>query len=262
MDRRVEKHLVGLMVDRSGDVKHPFRWEDEKALLDLIRLGKPERIKTVLREHRAAYEQTISDTSFSSDKQRANTYQLVSALTLFCRAAIEGGLPETLAFSMMESYIYCADRYPGDYFLDALYAFAEGVAERRAQSGTDDPQIREIRAYILDNLNNRITLDSIAEHMHLSPSRCSHLFREKTGMTIHRFLERERIAASFAYLAYTDRPISWLSEYLTFSSPSHFASVFRKYAGMTPTEWQRKNRITDMSGNEPHVFPKRKAEEK
>lgn len=258
MERRVEKHLVRLMVDRSGDVQHAFRWEDEKALLELIRMGKPERIESVLKKHRVDYQQTMEDVRFSSDRQRESNYLLVSALTLFCRAAIEGGLPETLAFSMMESYIYCADRYPGDYFLDALYAFAEGVAERRAQSGTEDPQVRKIRNYILDNLNNPITLESIAAHMRLSPSRCSHLFREKTGVTIHRFLERERIAASFAYLAYSDRPISWISEYLTFSSPSHFASVFRKYAGMTPTEWQRKNRITDMSGSEPHIFPERK----
>ena len=258
MDRRVEKHLVHLMVDRSGDVQHAFRWEDEKALLELIRTGKPERIGSVLEKHRAAYQQTMGDVRFSADRQRERNYMLVSALTLFCRAAIEGGVPETLAYSMMESYIYCADRYPDDFFLDALYAFAEAVAGQRTRSGTEDPQVRKIRDYILNNLNNPITLGSIAAHMRLSPSRCSHLFREKTGMTIHRFLERERIAASFAYLAYSDRPVSWLSEYLTFSNPSHFTSVFRKYAGMTPTEWRRKNRITDMSGNEPHEFPQRR----
>ena len=242
VDRHVEKYLVGLMVNRSGDVQHQLRWEDERRLLDIIRQGRPDLIGSVLAEQRAAYEQTIDDIKYSESESNQSIYQLVSAVTMFCRAAIMGGVPETLAYSMMESYIYCAERYPGDYFLDALYSFTEAVAERRAEKGSSSPQIRKMKSFILDNLNNPLTLEDIAGHMCLSPSRCSHLFREKTGMTIHQYIEYERINASFAYLAYTDRPISWISEYLMYSSPSHFASVFRKYAGMTPTEWQEKNR--------------------
>jgi len=245
MDRRVEAYLTGLMVERAGDVEHHFRWEHEVELLLCVREGRPDRLESVLASQREAYAQTMGDVRFAARKEDRDMYHFVSAVTNFCHAAIEGGVPEILAYSMMESYIYCADRYRGDYgdyFLDAVYSFAGAVADYRIGIGDESPQLRKIKTYVMANLNNPIRLGDVAALLRLSPSRCSHLFREKTGMTLREYIERERIHAAFAYLAYMDKPISWLSEYLCFSSPSHFASVFRRHTGLSPGQWQKQNR--------------------
>ena len=39
-------------------------------------------------------------------------------------------------------------------------------------------------------------------------------------------------------LAFTDKSLISISDYLGFSSQSHFARVFKKYIGMTPSEYR------------------------
>ncbi len=39
-------------------------------------------------------------------------------------------------------------------------------------------------------------------------------------------------------LAYTDKSLIAISDYLGFSSQSHFARVFKKYLGSTPSEYR------------------------
>ncbi|MFR6640620.1 MAG: helix-turn-helix domain-containing protein [Christensenellales bacterium] len=42
-------------------------------------------------------------------------------------------------------------------------------------------------------------------------------------------------------LRYTDKPISAIAAYLGFSSQSHSANVFRKYANSSPDEYRLKH---------------------
>ena len=42
-------------------------------------------------------------------------------------------------------------------------------------------------------------------------------------------------------LRYTDKSISSIAAYLGFSSQSHFANVFRKYANSPPNEYRQKH---------------------
>ena len=129
MDSRVERYLSNLMIDRCGDVRHNWRWEHEKVLLNMIRNGRPDLIAKELEGQQAAYHQTMDDVNLSARSEQEDLFHFISAVTLFSRAAIEGGLPETLSYSMMESYMYCASKYRCDLFLDALYSYAGAVAD-------------------------------------------------------------------------------------------------------------------------------------
>lgn len=240
MDSRVEKHMTKNMIHRCGDVIHEFRWAHEKELLEIIKSGRTDRIDEMLRAHKEKHDQTINDVEFSPSNNESDLFRFVSALTLFSRAAIEGGVPELIAYSMQESYVYCARRYHEDFFMDALISFTQIVADHKKGTGESSSRVRTIKTYIMDHLNCPLSLRQIAEQLCLSPSRCAHLFKEETGMSIRSYIERERIKAAKAQLIYSDMDISGISEYLTFSSPSHFSAVFKKHTGMTPKEWRER----------------------
>ena len=58
-------------------------------------------------------------------------------------------------------------------------------------------------------------------------------------MTLTDFILRKKSEEAGRLLTYTDKSLTSVSEYLGFSSQSHFARVFKKYMGMTPAEYRR-----------------------
>jgi len=65
------------------------------------------------------------------------------------------------------------------------------------------------------------------------------LFRQRTGVSIHRYLTRLRLRASLERLADGASDLTTLALDLGFSSHSHFSGAFRAEFGQTPSEVRR-----------------------
>ncbi len=53
------------------------------------------------------------------------------------------------------------------------------------------------------------------------------------------FVLKEKIEEAKRLLRYTDKSLNAIAAYLGFSSQSHFANTFRKYAGKSPSEFRK-----------------------
>ncbi len=82
----------------------------------------------------------------------------------------------------------------------------------------------------------------MARELFLSRTYLSAKFKKETGMTLTDFILNEKTEEAKRLLRYSDKTASAISNYLGFSSHSHFVRVFRKYAGMTPNEYQEQAR--------------------
>ena len=74
--------------------------------------------------------------------------------------------------------------------------------------------------------------------MNMTPNYLSSLFARQTGITIHNYIQREKIDVASRLLKFSDRPISDVSTYMGFQSQSNFSLIFRKWKGMTPSEYR------------------------
>lgn len=78
-------------------------------------------------------------------------------------------------------------------------------------------------------------LVAIGAELGVSPYHVAHVFREQTGLSVHRYLLRLRLAIALDLLAGGATNLSALALDLGFSSHSHFSSVFRRNTGLSPT---------------------------
>jgi AraC-like DNA-binding protein len=78
-------------------------------------------------------------------------------------------------------------------------------------------------------------LVEIGATLGVSPYHVAHVFREQTGLSVHRYLLRLRLAIALDLLAGGVTNLSALALDLGFSSHSHFSSVFRRNTGLSPT---------------------------
>ncbi len=122
-------------------------------------------------------------------------------------------------------------------------AFAQhGFQRRRRREATDADHAERVEAakvYLAGRLGEAIALDDVARAVHASPFHLARLFRQRTGIPIHRYLTRLRLRASLEHLADGADDITSLALDLGFSSHSHFTGAFRAEFGQTPSEVRR-----------------------
>ena len=66
-------------------------------------------------------------------------------------------------------------------------------------------------------------------------SRC---FKKEAGMSVLEYINRRKVEIAEEILRHAKTPVGEISDQLSFSSPSYFTAVFRKYTGKTPLEYQ------------------------
>ena len=94
---------------------------------------------------------------------------------------------------------------------------------------------------MLNYLNARfqevISLQSLAEQVHLSREVCCRLFKKMTGKTVTGYLEEYRANKSFPLVQSGQYSMTQIADMVGFSSASRFASAFRKQFGCNPGEY-------------------------
>lgn len=106
-------------------------------------------------------------------------------------------------------------------------------------SGDTVEQIRNVCAFIIDNCDKELTLDSAAAIAGFSPSYFSRVFKQVTEQNFIEFLSIQRVRLAQALLAESNIPITEVSSRSGFKSISTFNRVFRQYKGCSPSEYRK-----------------------
>lgn len=98
------------------------------------------------------------------------------------------------------------------------------------------------KEFICTHYNEQISLAQTADHLSVNPSYLSDLFHKNIGEPYTKFLTRVRMEQAILLLkSNPNEKIYKIAERTGFVSAKHFNSVFKKYYGITPTEFICKN---------------------
>ena len=210
----------------------------EEQLLKLVRTGNCEGFKEFMYSESNFH---IGVTGSTALRQLKNN--IIITTTLCTRAAIEGGLDYDTAYQLSDYFIQSSERLTSaDRLTDLLgkvsYTFAEKVAQSKTPISTDERMQKAIR-YIQQNVNQHLTVGDVADYVGFSKSYFSAYFKKTLGFSVSAFILRCKLEEGRELLQYTDKSISTISEFLCFSSQSHFHTAFKKQFGITPSEYRK-----------------------
>ncbi len=95
-----------------------------------------------------------------------------------------------------------------------------------------DSRVRDACQYISDHLaDSQFDIASVAQHVCLSPSRLSHLFRQQLGISVLSWREDQRISQAKLLLSTTRMPIATVGRNVGFDDQLYFSRVFKKCTG-------------------------------
>lgn len=192
----------------------------------------------------AAFKPLASDGfgSLSKDPLRNLKYHLVITIAMIARFCIEGGMEKETAYDISDIYINRADQCGSEKEINDLHRevviyYTRKMKQLKVKNLYSKPVIMSLD-YIYDHLHEKITLTDVANHLSLTPQYFSRLFRAETGITLTEYIMRKRIEVAQNMLKYSNYSALEISNYLCFSSHSHFVHKFRQYTGMTPKAYQ------------------------
>jgi|GEM_PF-1335926 len=107
---------------------------------------------------------------------------------------------------------------------------------------TDD-RIQKALVYIHQHLYERLIVDDMADHIHLSPVRARHLFAEETGTPFSQYVLWQRIKAILKATLKGDYTLAEACIEYGFVDQPHFNRQFKQIFGTSPTALLKGGRI-------------------
>ncbi|WP_010631716.1 helix-turn-helix transcriptional regulator [Sporolactobacillus vineae] len=184
----------------------------------------------------------------AEDPVRSLKNSLICSCTLLTRAVIGGGMPPETAFNYSDACILEIEKMSDrDALLAFEYTMLEGFidqlkkVQKKLHSYSHPVQIAV--EFIHERILQDFTLQDIAGYVYLNPNYLSHIFKKEVGWSLTEFINRERIEESLYFLAHTNSSVSEIALLFHFCNQSYYTSLFKKYCGMTPSEYrQRKDK--------------------
>lgn len=169
-------------------------------------------------------------------------YHFIVTTALVTRHCVEGGLELEQAYRLSDFYILKMDscttikavvELHGDMVLDftgkMLLLQKNAIISKPIVLCTD---------YIYSHINERITINELAEYTELSSSYLSRLFKQNLGVSVSDYIREKKIEKATNLLKYSEISVIEIANYLAFSSQSHFIQTFEKYIGLTPKKYR------------------------
>jgi AraC-like DNA-binding protein len=93
--------------------------------------------------------------------------------------------------------------------------------------------------YIDLHTGDRLDAATLAAYAGYTPYYLTRKFKEETGEALSDYVKRAKVERAKHLLATTADPVQAIADQLGFCSRSHFAQVFRQFAGASPTEYRQ-----------------------
>jgi AraC family transcriptional regulator len=137
-----------------------------------------------------------------------------------------------------------AGRLYGESLANALAVYllkryaVRGYTPVAYRGGLQAYRLRRVLDHIGDNLAADLSLSELAAVAGMSPHYFAELFRMSTGQPPHRYVLSQRIERAKQGLADAKCSILDVGLDAGFQNPSHFARVFRKFVGISPSRFR------------------------
>lgn len=157
-------------------------------------------------------------------------------------AAIPGGMDIEQTYRLIDTYIQECERLQTveavkNLQYNMLIDFTQRISQQHAPAHLSE-DVFAATQYISTHLNEPIGVDDVVAHNGKSRAYLCKKFHDELDISIAAYILRCRLREAKLLLRYTEKPLGEISNFLCFSSQSHFQNVFKKHCEMTLMEYR------------------------
>lgn len=120
-----------------------------------------------------------------------------------------------------------------------LYQISLRVNQSKKVLPPRDTYVNAALRYIAEHFKEGITVDDVCGNIGFSKHYFCRVFKENTGMTIHRYINESRINRAKELLSYSKLSVATIATEMGFKNTLTFIRNFKAYTNMTPSEYRQ-----------------------
>lgn len=105
--------------------------------------------------------------------------------------------------------------------------------------------VSDIKEYIASRLEDKLTVDDICNKFGYSKTYLSQLFKSQCSISLIKYYNTKKISYAKKLIRENKYNFTQISNMLFFDNPQYFSRVFKRIAGLTPTEFAESLQIKD-----------------
>jgi AraC-like DNA-binding protein/ligand-binding sensor protein len=221
-------------VNQEEPAQYPF--DTERELLDSVTESDRPKAQRLLNE-------LLGHIFFASggDFSRIKT-RIYELLTMLSRAAVDAGASPEYTFQLTHDFFTKSQNISNidnlcfnltkitNQFIDCIFEFSD-VKNVNV--------IHKALQYMRQNYFNKVSLNSVARIVDLSPSYFSKVFKKEMGCNFNTYMNTVRIEKSISMLRYENMTLSNIATAVGFEDQSYFTKVFKRITGISPHRFMK-----------------------
>jgi AraC-like DNA-binding protein len=237
---QIEKEASSLLFHYHENAKVHNPYDREVREMEGIKTGDVARLNLSIDEVFQGEYAVLSKNKLQAAKNLG-----IVGLAISARAAIAGGIPFEEAFSLNDSLILDVDKASSIGEVENIVRYGKIKYAKMVKELNDKKQenviVEQCKNLIFQRLHSKIVVRELADELHVSMEYLSTIFKKTEQITITEYILREKVKLAKNLLIYSEYSAENIALYLGFSSQSHFGKVFKKYTGITPSIYRRRN---------------------
>ncbi len=210
-------------------------YDVESTFLHLVSTGDFERVKELLKEKRMLLVERFPESPLRNNKNFAIVLSTVTR-----RTVQEQGVDVFYIHNTSEKYALKIEKSQtitelSDIIINMIKEYCDLV--KNYSTASYSKLIAKAVNYIRQNYSEHITLTNLAETLYVHPNYLSKKFKADTKKTVSAFINETRINEAKYLLKNTNTTITDIAYMVGFNDKKYFSKVFKKYTGMTPSEY-------------------------
>ena len=117
--------------------------------------------------------------------------------------------------------------------------------ESALQNASAQGLAQQVVAYVESHCLEKLSCALVAKEFSYHSNSLNRIIQEELGCSLHEVITRAKIDAAIHLLMETDMSIADIAYRVSFYDHAHFAKVFRKATGCSPSEFRQKHLSPD-----------------
>ncbi|MEK3722751.1 response regulator [Paenibacillus sp. FSL H8-0034] len=125
--------------------------------------------------------------------------------------------------------------------------FLDRLNEWRDSANSNKTIFQRALHFIQEHYLENCSISQVAEHVHLNPSYFSTWFKKEKGETFTSYVNKLKLERAQVLLRNTDMKMIEIAQAVGFEDSTYFASIFKKYFQVSPSEFRQNQRLNGFS---------------